>query len=956
MQVSTFPQAVAVSAGAVELTYVQLDERANRLANHLRALGAGPETAIGICLECGPELPIAVLAVWKAGACYLALDPEQPVERLDFMLHDARAPILITQAAILNRMPVSGRLAVLLDADGPEIAAASSAMPESGVTPGNLAYLIYTSGTTGRPKGVALPHRGLASLAAGLGRFIGGAPGMRMLQFAPFGFDAATLELAIALSSGATLVTPQRAAIMPGRYLEETLDRERVNAAILPPSAVATLRPEAAAGLSTLIVGGEALSIPLAAAWSPGRRLFNAYGPTETTICVTIAGPLAGPSKPPIGFPLEQVRAHVLDSFGNPLPAGVPGELYLGGPGVGRGYVNAPDLTASYFVPDPFSTAPGERMYRTGDLVRWRADGQLDFIGRVDRQIKIRGCRMEPDEIAARLREHLEVCAAAVVLDPSGAWLAAYVVLREGPGREAVVTELRTHLQRSVPAHMLPSRIVALDRLPLTARGKVDYQALRELAAEPEMRSRYEAEATPTEQILCGMWESVLNIPAVGLNDDFFELGGHSLLAAQVVARIQERLAVEVPLRAMFEKSTVRELARAIEDLRRTADGRSETPPLASAGPREIVPLSFAQQRLWFLDQMHPGSGFYNCPLTVRLRGVLDAAALKRALELLLERHDVLRLRVETRQGEAVGIVDPPRELRLSIEAVASAEAVETLAREEAERGFDLAAGPLVRARLLGVTESEYVLLVNLHHMVCDAWSLGLLMKELVRLYAGERLDNIRLRYADWAEWQREWLHGERLQRALAYWRRQLAGAPERIEWRIGKVRPAVQTYRGARVRWQWDEELSRRLRAWCRAEGVTLHMVLVAAVGVLLWRVNGQSDLVIGTVSAGRTRRELEPVVGLFLNLLPLRVRVDAGESFESLVARVREVALEAYAHQELPFEKLVEELAPERALSHHPLFQTLVVVQNAPSEAVELRGLHASWGERTARRRSTS
>ena len=522
--------------------------------------------------------------------------------------------------------------------------------------------------------------------------------------------------------------------------------------------------------------------------------LYNAYGPTEATIgatCWEVADTSRGVR---IGRPIANTQAYVLDEAPEPAPPGVTGELYLAGAGLARGYWSNPALTAERFLPNPFGP-PGGRMYRSGDLARWDEDGNLEFMGRHDTQVKLRGYRIELGEVEAALAAHPAVVRA--VADVRGGQLFAWVVPHPSTAIDEAV--LKQWLRGRLPGFMMPARVATIDRLPVTSNGKVRRSVLTMDDAAAGELSR-----TAEEAIVAGAYAAVLGRETVGREENFFELGGHSLGAAQLVARLREAFRVDLPLRAVFEAPQVARLAERIVEMLRAGGAGLELPPLRAAGPRESMPLSFAQQRLWFLEQMEPGSAFYNCPLAVRLRGELNTAALELALGQLLTRHEVLRMRVEMRHGSPLGIVDPPGAFRLLVEAVAGEEELEARARDEAGRPFDLARGPLVRARLLRVADGEHLLLVTLHHMVCDGWSLGVLVQELGQLYGGRQLAPVSLSYADWAEWQTQWLRGEALEQEVGYWRRWLANVPQRIDWRIGRARPPAQTYRAATVRWDW--------------------------------------------------------------------------------------------------------------------------------------------------------
>jgi amino acid adenylation domain-containing protein len=937
-QAERTPSAVAVTFGDQALTYQELDERANRLANHLVGRGVGPEARVGICLERSVELVVSLLAVLKAGGAYVPLDPGYPAERLEFMLADSAVEVLVSQSSLLDRLP-GGREVIVIDRLRPAIAREEASSPGMRITRDHLAYVIYTSGSTGRPKGTEVPHRAIPGFFPAIDPG-GPGPGTVSLQHSSTSWDALTLELWPALLCGGTCVLYAGSSPTP-EQLGEAVRRHGVTTLWLSAAYFNTLvetSPDALTGVRRLIVGGEVVSAEHVRAaqrrYGPSLQVVNGYGPSECTAFCTAheVEPLADDATSiPIGRPIGDRRVYVLDGALSPVPAGVPGELYVGGPAVPRGYGRQPGLTAEKLVPDPFAKAPGARLYRTGDRVRWRADGVLEYLGRLDAQVKVRGFRLEPGEIEAVLRRNAGVADCVVVArrDASGdRRLVAYVA------GEVNAEEMRAQARQSLPEYMVPSAFVVLERLPLTPNGKVDRRALP--APEHELaEERYVAPRTPAEEVLAGIWAEVLRRDRVGIHDHFFELGGHSLLVIRVLSRIGRALGVELPVRALFEAPTVAELAERVEEVRRA--GLPVLPPVVPTGRTGAPPLSFAQERLWFVDRLEPGSAVYNIPVARRLGGALDEAALERALGEIVRRHEALRTVFAEVDGSPVQVIAPFDGFALPVEDLSDLsvadreEAVGRRAGEEARRAFDLAAGPLFRASLLRLGAEEHVLLLCMHHIVSDGWSMGVLFGELSALYAAYRqgrespLPELAVQYADYAVWQRAHLSDETLERQLAYWRERLADAPALLELPADRPRAPVPASEGSHESVELPGELLARLRALGRREGATLYMTLLAASQALLARYAASEDVVVGSPIAGRIRGETEGLIGFFVNTLVLRVDLSGDPGFREALRRVREVTLGAYEHQELPFEKLVAELQPDRVLGHTPLFQVM-------------------------------
>ncbi|HYG63315.1 MAG TPA: amino acid adenylation domain-containing protein, partial [Thermoanaerobaculia bacterium] len=943
-----------VDAAGRTLTYGELGERASRLAGFLRSLGQGPESIVAVLMERSVELLVAQLGVLKAGAAYLSLDPAHPVERLAFMLEETATPVVLTQEALTDRLAGTTARIIRLDQD----LAQGSPMAALPVEPDHLAYVIYTSGSTGRPKGVQVTHRGLLNLVRWDLRAHGTGPGDHRTQVASLGFDASVWEIWSCLASGATLHLPAEEARLDPSRLAAWMAGHGVTDAFLPTPLAETLL--AAGGpqipsLRRLMVGGDRLHLQP----NPGCgfTLVDLYGPAEASV-VTSASSLPPRTRgeeleaggtPTIGRPVDGLRVYLLDRSLQPVPPGVAGELWVGGPALARGYLGDPGRTAERFLPDPWRA--GERLYRTGDLCRYRGDGEIVFLGRVDHQVKIRGQRIELGEIEAALAALPGVREAVVVAREGGRGdrhLVAYVT------GDAAVDDLRRSLRERLPEAMVPSAFVKLEALPLTPNGKVDRKAL----PTPERESALEAflaPRTPVEGVIAGIWAELLGLERVGLDGHFFALGGHSLLAAQVISRLRRAFDIELPVRDLFEAPTVADLAARVEAARRTG-AAAAVPPLLPVRREGPLPLSFAQQRLWFIDQLAPGSPLYNMPVVLRAEGPLQPALLRRCLGEIVRRHEALRTVFAVQGDSPVQVIQPPAPFVLPLvdlsglpeparEAVALA-----LATREAGRPFDLAGlrgEAMLRGLLLRLAAEDHVVALTMHHIASDGWSMGILVREVTVLYAAfaqdepSPLPELPVQYADFSVWQRSWLLGEVLESEIAWWRDQLAGLPPLLELPTDRPRPAVQSYRGATRPVRLPAELTRRAEALGRHEGATLFMVLLAGFQALLARTSGQDDLAVGSPAAGRNRVETEGLIGFFVNTLVLRGNLAGTPTFPELLGRVRETALAAYLHQDVPFEKLVEELAPERSLAHAPLFQVMLVLQNAPVESLEIEDL---------------
>ncbi|MEU3026955.1 amino acid adenylation domain-containing protein [Streptomyces incarnatus] len=947
-QVTARPDAVAVIDEHGSLTYRELDERANRIAHHLIERGAGRDQLVGLCVERSGEMAAALLGIMKAGAAYLPLDPSYPADRLAHMLQDSGARLVVSQQKLRDRLPETGATLVDLTADRAALDAHPATAPDVALAPEDLAYAIYTSGSTGRPKGVLVSHSGIGNLAAVQVQAFDVTPGSRVLQFASASFDAAFWEVCMGLLTGATLVMGSKETLAPGEPLASYAAAHGITHATLTPATVAVL-PEGH-GLpddATLVVAGEASTADLVARWSRGRRMINAYGPTETTVCATMSAPLSGATVPPIGTPIANFRVYVLDDALRPVPAGVRGELYIAGVGLARGYHGRPGLTAERFVANPFGE-PGERMYRSGDVARWNTDGNLEYLGRADDQVKVRGFRIEPGEIESALALHPDVAQAVVLTHNTN--LLAYVspsgVRRPSP------EDLRAHLAEGLPDHMVPSVIVVLDTLPLTPNGKVDRKALPDPAAVQERAGAGRAAPrNAVEETLAGVWSDVLGIEDIGVHDNFFDLGGNSILSVRAVSRMRAALGMTLPPRILFDTPTIAGLTASL-----APDETDEDPAIPVVPRAGALPMSYGQQRLWFLEDFDPGSAEYHTATAMRLTGALDTAALRSAAEDLTGRHESLRTTFGVVGGRGVQVVHPrlaPEWRTEDLSGLAQAlrdERLRELVRAETQRPYDLTAGPLFRVLLVRLADDEHVCVLGMHHIVTDGWSMGIVTRELGALYTARTegrepgLPETGVQYADFAAWQRGRLEGGGLlDRQLDWWRERLDGVTP-LELPTDRPRPSLRSSAGAVYTFPVTADTTTALRDLARRHGATLFMALTAAVKTVFARWSGQEDIAVGTASSGRDHRDLENLVGFLVNTVVLRSHVDPDMSYAQLLTRLKETVLDAFAHQDVPFERLVDAVGAARDASRTPLVQAMVVLQNAPAEPVRLPGVRAA------------
>ena len=993
-QVHRTPDAVALVWRNEYVTFAELDRRAHQLAQYLQRFSQGSDACIGVCLERSTDLAIVLMGVMQSGRVYLPLDPATPPERQAFMLKDANVTTIITQERLRDLFTATTAHIIAIDNDWPTIVQQADMSITHPPQPDDAAYVIYTSGSTGTPKGVVVSHRALVDRICSIQSRYALRASDRLLQFVSLSFDVSLEEIFPTWASGAAVVLLPQNGVPSLAEITHLALEQCLTILDLPPSYWHEWVAELVHTQSTIphsvrliVLGSETSSPAILAQWEQlaGDRVSwcNVYGLTETTLIAMTYGPSQEThdwrhyQSIPIGRPLDNTHIYVLDKLMQPLPIGIPGELYIGGPALARGYLGRPDLTAERFIPDPYSTIPGERIYRTGDLVKTLPNGLLEFLGRVDTQVKVRGFRIELGEIETLLRRYPGVREAVVLAVDSGtsaddtagqlgsdARLIGFVVT----ARQATSMQqrLQRYLEAHLPLYMIPSSLVLLQVLPRTPGGsKVDRKALIALLSPQHVRTTTQVVYhTLVEERLAHIWESVLHRTNINRDDDFFKLGGHSLQATQIVARIREEFAIELPVRTMYDAPTIAALAQGIEQRRKDEHIVFPIRPIPRDG---VLPLSFAQQRLWFLDQLEPASPLYNIPGAVVLRGKLNVAAMQHSINALIARHEPLRTTFTLVNEQPVQHIAPSVTLTVPLIDIASLrntheqEAIITqLMTVEAQRSFDLVHGPMLHVWLLRLDADEHILLLTLHHTVADGWSSGIVFRELNAFYYAFLTDTspplppLTVQYADYAAWQREWLRDEVLAAQITYWRTQLAGIPPLLELPLDTPRPVEISYQGAHQTFSIPSELSQHLRDLSRREGVTLFMVLLAAYQTVLMRYTGQTDIVVGTPIGGRQQRETEDLIGLFVNTLVLRTNFSDNPSFSTLLQQVREVCLGAYEHQDIPFEKLVDILQPQRSLSYTPLFQVLFALQHVTPESVnfaELTMQQLEWGNETSK-----
>jgi len=965
-QVEQTPEAIALIFEHQRLTYREVNNRANKLAHYLLQSQLKPETLVSICADRSVEMVVALLAVLKVGAAYVPVDPAYPPERVKFMLDDCRSPVLLTQKHLLKSLPVSTARVICLDADWPSIDIPGAHNLSIDPAPDNLAYVIYTSGSTGKPKGAMNTHRGICNRVLWMQDAYRLDSTDRVLQKTPFSFDVSVWEFFWPLITGAALVIARPLGHHDNAYLAKVIYDERITTLHFVPSMLQLLLDEpdlrqSCITLRRVICSGEALSYDLQNRFFKhlDAELHNLYGPTEAAVDVTF-----WPCTPddemhvvPIGRPITNAQIHLLDQRLEPVPVGVAGELHIGGTCLARGYLNRADLTADRFIPHPLATQPGERLYKTGDLARYLPNGAIEYIGRVDHQVKICGVRIELGEIEAAIVEHSSVRETVVLAreDTPGdkrlvAYLSANDAIKPSNG------ELRSFLQKRLPHYMVPAAFVWMEKLPLTPNGKIDRVGLPPPADFSRDGQQVTLPRTPIEDLIAGVWREVMGLRSLSIHDNFFELGGHSLLASMLVSRLRRCLQAELSVPDVFDSPTVAQLAAKIDARRQAGNRRLITAPTRDKRRDIKLRLSPAQQRLWFLHRLKPESAFYNLPLVVRLHGRLNVAALEESFKELSRRHEVLRTRFVETDGWPLLVVDEPSPPQITVLEVSDTDYAQKeedalrIVQAQVRASFDITKNPPWRIVLVRLSKEEHLLAIVMHHLISDGWSLNVLAKELSLVYSAyvegrtSPLAELPIEYRDYAAWQSAWLSQGAEQEQLEYWQKQLESSQIVLQLPSDRPRPSAETYEGNTYHTTLPAHLAEALKSLSRRESSTLFMTLIAAFNVLLYRYTGQQDINIGTPLAGRNCPEAENLIGFFVNTVVIRTQLSGNMSFRELLQHVRETTLAAYAHQEIPFESLVEALHIDRSLSHAPVFQVVFGFNNMPNAKLELIGLQST------------
>jgi amino acid adenylation domain-containing protein len=953
-QVEQTPEAVAVVFEQEQLTYQELNNRANQLAHYLQDLGVKPDELVGICVERSLEMIVGILGIFKAGGAYVPLDPDYPPERLAYILSDSQVSLLLTQRRLTKKLPEHKAQIIFLEQTEQAIAEYPPENLVNTVSTGNLAYVIYTSGSTGKPKGVMIEHGGLYNLAKSQVEMFGLGSHSRVLQFASLSFDASIWEIFMALGVGATLYLGTKDALLPGSKLIKRLRNYRITHVLLPPSALAVMPVEELPTLETIIVGGEACTADLVQKWATGRRFFNAYGPTETTVCATVNQCVPSDQKIPIGRPIANTQIYLLDQQLQPVPIGVAGELHIGGVGLARGYLHRPELTAEKFIPNPFDKSEiksqKSKLYKTGDLARYLPDGKLEFLGRIDHQVKIAGFRIELGEIEAALRQHPQVEQAVVVARediPGDKRLIAYVVANSDLEKMSYRT-VRDYLRQKLPDFMIPSALIQMNALPLTPNGKIDRINLPVPAnIRQELAENFVPPSTPTEQILTAIWGEVLGLQQIGINDNFFELGGNSLLAIAIISRIQEAFSVELPLNYLFKTPTIALVGQKIENLSQEVSqvqfsGQTiggALPPLVPIHRNKPIPLSLGQQCIWELIELNPDSCNHNCCFTLRLTRPISFKVLEQSINEIIRRYEILRTTFIIVDDQPLQIVASSLTLPLKIVNLQSLTQLERdtqaqrIFEQQAQQNFNLASGPLIEVTLLQLTPEESKLLITMQYLIIDGWSIGIFLSELRTIYSAFAMGNPSplpeppVQYGDFTLWEQKWLNEDVLQKNLAYWQKKLANIPAPLNF-LPTKQPQQSSKRGYASSYSLDlsESLGNAIKAFSYSQKVTNFVIFLTAVKILLFKLSGQSEvIVIGTIANRRTPI-IEKMLGWFLNDLYLYSHVDNLHTGLTLLEQVQQTLSEAIAHQELPVQRLLSDI------NNLNLVQTVLISMTPP------------------------
>lgn len=961
-QVATTPSATAVECQGRSVTFDQLNRRANQLAHYLQQLGVKPGVRVGLYLDHSIEMVVAVLGIAKAGGAYVPLDPSHPASRTAFILGDASIEVVLTQAHLVARLPASKGVRFCLDSQRQTLAGMGQEDPGATASPKDVVYVIYTSGSTGEPKGVEIEHRSLVNYILWAGEMYLRGDSLAFPLYSSFAFDLTVTSIFT------PLITGNRMIIYPDGGLEHpllaVLRENRVGVLKLTPSHLALIKGHniRADQVRRLIVGGEAFTAELArearGLFNPEAEIFNEYGPTEATVgCMIYRFNNEKDDRAfvAIGTPAANTQIYILDDQQRPAAENVVGQLFIGGDGLARGYLNRPQLTSERFIDNPFS--PGKKLYKTGDMARWLPQGIVEYAGRQDDQVKFHGHRVELNEVRIALNCHPLIRDSVIVIEKEANG-SDVMVAHYAAERPIETRELRAFLLDRVIQETIPNFFAQVTEIPLTANGKINYQALPSLEEARQVPDRtVVAPRNQTEELLASIWSKVLGREDISVTDDFFRLGGHSLLAHQIISRTRATFQIDVPLRVLFEASTIEKLAAAVDRIERERSGLV-APPLLATGSSDGVPLSYSQQRLWFMERLGPQNTPYNIYPFFQLDGPLNVAALQQCVNEVVRRHASLRTTFKLAGSQPVQVVAPSLTVPMPVVDLRSltgserAAEIERLTQEEFQQPFDLTNGPLIRARLLRCADDQHLWQLAMHHIVFDAWSMSIFYREISALYeafvtrTSSRLPDLTVQYTDYAVWQRQWLQGEVLETQVAYWREQLDGAPPLLDLLPNRPRPAVITDCGRHQNVMFSSGVSDSVTELSREQGCTLFMTLLAAFQTLLYYYTGKEDIVVGSDVANRNLPEIEGLIGFFVNTLVLRTDLSGNPTFRSVLSRVRDICLTAYAHQDLPFEKLVEELNPARNTDHTPMFQIMFgFIPENPARELEVHGLELKF-----------